>query len=161
MSMAADRALAAADVSVVLTRPVGISTVLADYWAMTKPEVNFLIGITTAAGFYLASPTTLSWFSWVPLLHTLLGTLLTGSGAAVLNQWIEYPFDARMRRTRRRAIAAGRVHPDHALAFGLTTAVAGASYLALTVGVLASLLSVVTLIGYLLFYTPLKRVTPL
>ena len=159
--MAADPAVAAVPVSVVLSRPVGGSSVLADYWAMTKPEVNFLIGITTAAGFYLASPTALSRFSWVPLLHTLLGTVLTGSGAAVLNQWIEYPFDARMRRTRRRAIAAGRVHPDHALAFGSTLSVAGASYLALTVGLLPSLLAVATLIGYLLLYTPLKRVTPL
>jgi protoheme IX farnesyltransferase len=39
--------------------------------------------------------------------------------------------------------------------------VAGVSYLALTVGILASLLAIVTLIGYLLIYTPLKRVTPL
>ena len=28
---------------------------LSDYWALTKPEVNFLILITTFAGFYLAS----------------------------------------------------------------------------------------------------------
>src|SRR5713101_4657735 len=113
--MAANHAVAAADLSVVLSRPVRVATVLADYWAMTKPEVNFLIGITAAAGFYLASPTALSPSSWMPLLYTLLGTLLTASGAAVLNQWIEYPFDARMRRTARRAIAAGRIDPRHAL----------------------------------------------
>jgi protoheme IX farnesyltransferase len=35
------------------------------------------------------------------------------------------------------------------------------SYLILTVGLLASLLAVAALVGYLLFYTPLKRVTPL
>jgi heme O synthase-like polyprenyltransferase len=29
---------------------------LADYWTLTKPEVNFLILVTTFAGFYLASP---------------------------------------------------------------------------------------------------------
>ncbi len=27
----------------------------ADYWALTKPEINFLIAIATFAGFYLAS----------------------------------------------------------------------------------------------------------
>jgi protoheme IX farnesyltransferase len=159
--MAADPAVVTADASVVLSRPVGVSAVLADYWAMTKPEVNFLIGITTAAGFYLASPTALSRFAWMPFLHTLLGTLLVASGAAVLNHWMESPFDAKMRRTARRPIPAGRIHPDHALAFGSTLSVAGVSYLALTVGVLASLLAIVTLIGYLLIYTPLKRVTPL
>jgi heme o synthase len=159
--MAADHAVATTDVSVVLSRPVGASTVLADYWAMTKPEVNFLIGITTAAGFYLGSPAELTRFPWIPLLQALLGTVLVASGAAVLNHWMEYPFDAKMRRTARRPIPAGRIHPDHALAFGSTLAVAGVSYLAVTVGVLPSLLAIVTLIGYLLCYTPLKRVTPL
>jgi protoheme IX farnesyltransferase len=158
--MAADRAVAA-DVSVVLGRPVGTSTVLADYWAMTKPEVNFLIAITTAAGFYLASPTALARFSWMPFLHTLLGTLLVASGAAVLNHWMEYPFDAKMRRTARRPIPAGRIDPDHALTFGAGLSLAGIAWLAVTVGVLASALALVTLAGYLLVYTPLKRVTPL
>jgi protoheme IX farnesyltransferase len=97
----------------------------------------------------------------MPLLHTLLGTLLVASGAAALNHWMEYPFDAKMRRTARRAIPSGRIHPDRALTFGLTLSVAGASYLALTVSLLASLLALAALIGYLLFYTPLKRVTPL
>jgi heme o synthase len=159
--MAADPAVAAADVSAVLSRPAGVSTVLADYWAMTKPEVNFLIGITAAAGFYLASPTALSPSSLMPLLHTLLGTLLTASGAAVLNQWIEHPFDARMRRTARRAIAAGRIAPRQALTFGVALSVAGVAVLIVTAGVLASLLAVATLASYLLLYTPLKRITPI
>ena len=159
--MAADPAVVAADVSVVLGPPVRVSTVLADYWSMTKPEVNFLIGITAAAGFYLASPTALSPSSWMLFLHTLLGTLLTASGAAVLNQWIEYPFDARMRRTARRAIAAGRIDPRHALTFGVALSIAGVAVLTVTAGVLASLLAVATLASYLLLYTPLKRITPL
>ena len=103
----------------------------------------------------------LSPFPGMLFLHTLLGTGRHASGAAALNHWMEYPFDARMRRTARRAIPAGRIHPDHALAFGSTLSVAGVLYLALTVGVLASLLALVALIGYLLCYTPLKRVTPL
>ena len=51
--MARERALAAADASVVLTHPFVASAVLSDYWRLTKPEVNFLIAVTTAAGFYL------------------------------------------------------------------------------------------------------------
>ncbi len=30
---------------------------LSDYWALTKPEVNFLILITTGVGFYLGCGT--------------------------------------------------------------------------------------------------------
>jgi protoheme IX farnesyltransferase len=152
--------IAASDVSVLVSRPSDRSAVLADYWSMTKPEVNFLIGITAAAGFYLASEAELTRFPWISLVHTLVGTLFAASGAAALNQWAEYPFDAKMRRTARRAIAAGRIDPDHALTFGATLSVAGVGYLAATVGVLASVLAFVTLVGYLLVYTPLKRVTP-
>jgi protoheme IX farnesyltransferase len=158
--MAATPFVAASDVSVVVSRPAELSTVCADYWAMTKPEVNFLIGITTAASFYLASASELTRFPWMSLLQTTVGTLFAASGAAALNQWAEYPFDARMRRTARRAIAAGRVDPDYALTFGATLSLAGVAYLAVTVGVLASVLALVTLGGYLLVYTPLKRVTP-
>jgi len=117
--------------------------------------------ITPGAGFYLASPATLSGFPWLSFVHTVLGTLLTASAAAVVNQWMEYPFDARMRRTARRAIAAGRVDPFHALAFGAALLLAGITYLAVSVGPLAASLALATLIVYLWCYTPLKRVTPL
>jgi heme O synthase-like polyprenyltransferase len=33
----------------------GLLHVLGEYWALTKPEVNFRILVTTFAGFYLAS----------------------------------------------------------------------------------------------------------
>jgi hypothetical protein len=36
-------------------RAAGLYATLSDYWAQTKPEVNFLILITTFAGIYLAS----------------------------------------------------------------------------------------------------------
>ena len=159
--MTTEPIVATRDVPVVLSRRWDVSVVFADYWSMTKPEVNFLIAITTGAGFYLASAAELSRFPWITLLNTVLGTLLTASGAAALNQWMEYPFDARMRRTARRAIAAGRVDPFHALTFGAALALAGVAYLIVTSGVLASFLAFVTLISYLLLYTPLKRVTPL
>jgi protoheme IX farnesyltransferase len=66
-----------------------------------------------------------------------------------------------MRRTARRAIAAGRIEPIHALRFGALLSVAGLTYLALVVGELPSLLALATLSGYLCLYTPLKRRTPL
>jgi heme O synthase-like polyprenyltransferase len=53
-------------------------TLLSDYWALTKPEVNFLILITAFVGFYLASAG--ERFSFAGLFNTLLGTLLVASG---------------------------------------------------------------------------------
>jgi protoheme IX farnesyltransferase len=137
------------------------TTPLSDYWALTKPEVNFLILITTFVGFYLGCASEGRFFSSTRLLTTLLGTLLVASGAGTLNQYIERDFDAQMRRTARRPAAAGRLNPHTVLAFGIGLAAVGSIYLAVAVNLLASVLAVLTLLSYLLLYTPLKRRTPL
>ena len=85
------------------------TAVLADYWTLTKPEVNFLILITTFAGFYLASPA--SHWRILLLFNTLVGTMLVASGTGTLNQYIERRFDAQMRRTAGRPLPAGGFIP--------------------------------------------------
>jgi heme o synthase len=134
---------------------------LSDYWALTKPEVNFLILITTGVGFYLGCGNETRPLSVVSLFNTLLGTLLVASGTGTLNQYIEREFDAQMRRTARRPAAAGRLKPQAVLFFGIVLAAAGSVYLTATVNGLAGALAVLTLLTYLFFYTPLKRTTPL
>ena len=141
--------------------PVRSYTAFADYWALTKPEVNSLIAFTTFAGFYLGYPIHSHHFPFALLAHTLLGTLLVASGTGTLNQCFERCFDAQMRRTAGRPIPAGRVGPASALHFGIFLSSAGSFYLAVAVSVLASLLAVLTAITYLFLYTPLKRETPL
>src|SRR6266852_4470619 len=133
---------------------------LSDYWALTKPEVNFLILITTGVGFYLGCGSETRTFSFISLFNTLLGTLLVASGTGTLNQYIEREFDAQMRRTSRRPAAAGRLKTPAVLAFGIVLAGIGSTYLAATVNLLASMLAVLTLLTYLFLYTPLKRKTP-
>jgi heme o synthase len=132
---------------------------LADYWALTKPEVNCLILITTFVGFYLAS--TSERFSFAGLFNTLLGTLLVASGTGTLNQYAERKVDAQMRRTARRPAASGRVKPTSVLLFGISLAIIGSIYLAIAVNLLASALAMLTLLTYLFVYTPLKRQTPM
>src|ERR1700756_3968538 len=122
---------------------------LSDYWALTKPEVNFLILITTGVGFYLGCGSAARPFSLISLFNTLLGTLLVASGTGTLNQYIERKFDAQMRRTARRPAAAGRLQPAAVLAFGIALAAVGSLYLATTVNLLASALAVLTLVTYL------------
>src|SRR5271170_897079 len=134
---------------------------LSDYWALTKPEVNFLILITTGVGFYLGCGNQGRSLSFLALFNTLLGTLLVASGTGTLNQYIERKFDAQMRRTARRPAAAGRLKPAAVLSFGIALAAAGTVYLAAAVNLLASVLSALTLLTYLFAYTPLKRKTPL
>ncbi|MCU1300308.1 MAG: protoheme farnesyltransferase [Candidatus Sulfotelmatobacter sp.] len=145
----------------VVGRHFRASSLLADYWALTKPEVNFLILITAFVGFYLGCANAGQQFSLLGLFNALLGTLLVASGTATLNQYIERKSDAQMRRTARRPAAAGRLKPHAVLAFGIVLSVAGSIYLAVGASVLASLLALLTLLSYLFLYTPLKRRTPL
>jgi protoheme IX farnesyltransferase len=152
--------LATPTASPVASRALALSTPWSDYWAMTKPEVNVLIAVTTATSFAMASSAGHD-FSWMALANALFGTVLVASGAATLNQWMERAFDAKMRRTARRPIAAGRIPPQSALEWGVLQSVVGVASLAVTAGWLASLLALATLLAYLIIYTPLKRRTPL
>jgi len=145
----------------VMANPTALQTLsakLADYYTLTKPEVNLLILMTTSAGYYLGlrGP-----FHFAGLVNTLIGTLLVASGTATLNQWMERSWDAHMRRTANRPLPSGRLSSREAFLFGSFLSLAGGLYLALLVNPLASLLAVSTLLSYLLIYTPLKRHTPL
>ena len=159
--MATEPILAALDVSAVQGRRIASFRVLFDFWELTKPEINFLIAITAAAGFWIGSPAASPHFSWMPFIHTLLGTVFVASGAATLNQLIEVQYDAQMRRTARRPLASGRIARPHALWFGILLSVFGVVYLAISTNAFASLLATLTLLSYLFLYTPLKRITPL
>src|SRR6202051_3066547 len=128
---------------------------LSDYWTLTKPEVNFLILITTGIGFYLGCGSEARPLSFISLFNTLLGTLLVASGTGTLNQYIERGFDAQMRRTARRPAAARRLKPQAVLIFGIALAAVGSVYLTVTINGLASTLAVLTLLTYLFLYTPL------
>ena len=133
----------------------------ADYWTLTKPEVNLSIGVATAAGFCLAGAAGGDGLSIIALGHTVAGTILVASGTGTLNQLLERRFDALMRRTAGRPVAAGRVAPWQALVFAVVLAFAGTLELATAVNRLSSVLAFATMATYLLVYTPLKRKTPL
>src|ERR1700733_14242996 len=119
------------------------------YVALTKPDVTFLVVITTVAGFYLGSRGPMD---WPLLLHTLLGTMLVAGGTAALNQYIERDMDAVMRRTASRPLPSGQLQPRQVLLFGVLTILAGGIWLALAANVLAAGLALATSILYLSVY---------
>ncbi len=131
---------------------------LQDYWVLTKPEVNLLVVMSTLAGFYLGRTDPLN---FTLLLSALLGTLLVASGTGTLNQYMERSSDCSMRRTARRPLPAGRLHPAEALVFGILLSIGGGVLLWVEANPLASILALLTLATYLLIYTPLKRKTSL
>ncbi|MFY9552203.1 MAG: heme o synthase [Thermoanaerobaculia bacterium] len=128
----------------------------ADFLELTKPRITALVLVTAAVGYAVGG----RGFSPFAFLVFLAGTALVCSGASALNQYAEREADARMVRTSRRPIPAGRLRPEDALAFGLTVSAVGLVLLA-AVNPLTLALGAVSLLLYVLAYTPLKRVTSL
>src|SRR5688572_17478173 len=126
---------------------------LLDFVSLTKPRLNLLVLLTTLGGLYIASP------AGVPtalLLHTMIGTALVAGGAAALNQVWERDTDRLMRRTSWRPLASRRLQVLEGAWFGLALAAVGLAELVLAVNITAAWVAAVTLISYVLFYTPLK-----
>jgi protoheme IX farnesyltransferase len=134
------------------------SSNVSDYIALTKPRLNLLVVLTSAAGYYLgdASAGMSSLWGATTMAQAIGGTALVAGGAAVLNQVYERDTDALMRRTRLRPLPDGRVLPSDARAFGVALAACGLALLAF-VNITAALLAVATLVVYLVIYTPMKR----
>ena len=131
-------------------------------WAsvvLTKPDVTFLVVITTVAGFYLASPARLDW-------ALLIRTASRHYARRRRNRRAESIRRARYGRddaphTAARPLPTGLLQPREVLLFGFVTIVIGAAWLALTVNLLSSLLALATTVLYLGLYTPLKTHYPL
>jgi protoheme IX farnesyltransferase len=129
-----------------------------DYLELTKPNITWLILMSTAVGYFFGASG--AW-DLASIFHTLLGTALIASGTAALNQWYEREADRKMRRTAGRPIPAGRLSATRALVFGIALSALGFLELAFAVNLLSGLLGLATLLSYLVLYTPLKQRTPL
>jgi heme o synthase len=138
------------------TTEITLATRANAYVALTKPDVSFLVLMTTAAGYYMGARGAVD---WLHLIQTVFATLLIAAGTATLNHYIERESDRYMRRTASRPLPSGQLQPREALWFGIILSVAGALDLYFTAGVLASALGILTSLSYLLAYTPLKKRT--
>ena len=90
---------------------------------LTKPDVSFLVLMTTAAGYYMGARGPVN---WLHMLHTVFATMLIAAGTATLNHYVERDSDRFMRRTAGRPLPAGVVQPREALLFGVVLSVTGA-----------------------------------
>jgi protoheme IX farnesyltransferase len=142
--------------STVRTTEITLASRANAYVALTKPDVSFLVLMTTAAGYYMG---TRGAVDWLHLIQTVFATLLIAAGTATLNHYIERDSDRYMRRTASRPLPSGQLQPREAFWFGLILSVSGTVDLYFTAGLLASALGVLTCLSYLLAYTPLKKRT--
>ncbi|MCK9907447.1 UbiA family prenyltransferase, partial [Frankia sp. Cpl3] len=74
------------------------------------------------------------------------------SGAA-LNNYYDRELDMKMKRTKNRALASGRIHPRNALAIGIALLLAGLVVLAVFANPLAAAWGLIGHVFYVLIYT--------
>ncbi len=134
-------------------------SLLADYAVLFKPRVSTMVVITAAGGFYLGSLRSgISPFN-LGAVQAMAGIAVVTCGSSVLNQALERKTDTLMRRTAARPMAAGRIGLAHGLVLGFLAIFLGSLYLAFVTNLLTGTLTLLTAVGYVAIYTPLKRVT--
>jgi protoheme IX farnesyltransferase len=132
---------------------------LADYATLFKVRVTTMVLITSAAGFYLGSLRSgISPFN-VGAVRALAGIAVVTCGASALNQALERRTDQLQRRTENRPMATGRIGLAHGLIVGFLAVILGSIYLAHATNLLTGTLTLLTAVGYVAIYTPLKQVS--
>jgi protoheme IX farnesyltransferase len=125
---------------------------------LTKVRLTTMVLLTTFTGYFLASRGP---FEWTRLFHTLLGTALVAVCSSILNQALERDTDALMRRTEQRPFVTRRLPLTQTVIGGLLLGLIGLIELAWQVNPLTALLAGITLVIYVVIYTPMKRLTVL
>jgi protoheme IX farnesyltransferase len=148
------------DLSQARSAPAGAarSRILVAYVQLTKPRVMSLLLATTATAMVIAA-------RGLPdlgiLVSTLIGGALMSGGAGAINHYVDRDIDPLMGRTAWRPIPSGVISPRRALWFGIGLAVLASAIFLAFVNVIACILALLGLLGYVFIYTLwLKRSTP-
>ena len=138
------------------TKAAGSRERIAAFVELTKPRIAILLVLTSAAGFYLATPDKMD---WVLFANSMISITLLAFGVATLNQYWERDLDKLMTRTSTRPLPTSKVSPTEALIFGIVQCAVAEIYLFLVVNPLTAFLGLLVIVGYVLVYTPLKTRT--
>ncbi|QGY81478.1 heme o synthase [Sphingorhabdus lacus] len=139
------------------TRNISLPAEWRDFWALTKPRVMSLVVFTALCGL-LAAP---------GHIHPVIGftailCIALGAGACgALNQWYEADVDAKMARTSKRPLPAGRMDREAALHFGIGLAAFSVGIMGVAVNWISAGLLAFSIFFYAVVYTIwLKPNTP-
>ncbi len=143
------------------TLPRNTTTVLRQFYALTKPRVVQLIVFCAFIGMVLAVPgvPTLAQVRLAALAS--LGVWLVAAAAAAFNCIVEKTIDAKMKRTAWRPTAKGELSDWQTLIFSAVLCGLGSWVLYVWVNPLTMWLTFATFVGYAIIYTIfLKPSTP-
>jgi len=123
------------------------------YYMLTKPGIIMGNVVTTAGGFALASKGHINY--WL-FLATMVGLSFIIASAGVFNNYIDRAMDAKMSRTKNRAIVTGVISGINAILFGIVLGMVGVVVLAVYTNLLTVFVALAGFFVYLVLYAFFK-----
>ncbi len=127
---------------------------LKNYYSITKPGIVSGNLITAAAGFLLASKTNIN---FLLLLEMLIGTALIIASAGIFNNYIDRDIDAKMERTKNRALVKKLVPFQYALVLAAVLLILGTIVLWVFTNIPTVLTGLIGFFSYIFLYTVSKK----
>lgn len=121
-----------------------------NYYLLTKPGIILGNLITLAAGFLLASK---GQIDFKLFFETLIGLSFIIASACVFNNYIDRHVDRKMNRTKNRALAAGLIEKNRALAFGFVLGMIGSLILYFFTNLLTLMVAGIGFFVYVFIYS--------
>ena len=126
------------------------------YYRLTKPGIIRGNLLSVIAGFLLASQGDID---VAVLLAVLAGTSFVIACGCVINNYLDREIDAKMDRTRKRALVTGEISVHNAFIYAVMLGLLGFVILTAWVNVLTALVGLVGLFSYVVIYGVGKRKT--
>src|SRR5262245_22067612 len=123
------------------------------YLELTKARLSAMVLLTAAVGFVLGSG---DHMDWTKMIWSVVGTALAAGCASALNQIIEIRRDRRMHRTLNRPLPSGAMSMQRSFVAAMLMGAAGLAVLAAGANLSAAWLALLTILLYVVMYTPLK-----
>jgi protoheme IX farnesyltransferase len=124
------------------------------YISLTKPGIIKGNILATLAGYFFAAQ---GHVTLKPLIGVVLGTSFIIAAGCVYNNVIDRFIDAKMSRTKQRALVVGSINIQHALVFGSVLLSLGFFLLGTLTNVLTILIGLIGFIDYVVLYSIFKR----
>jgi protoheme IX farnesyltransferase len=129
------------------------------YLQLMKPGITLSNSLSALAGFLLAS--SLYGFTLTTLIGAIGGVAFVIASACVVNNVIDRDLDAKMKRTKGREIAAGKISVPAATIYAIILGVIGFGLLIIWTNWLTAGLGLLSYVWYVVVYGIAKRTTPL
>jgi protoheme IX farnesyltransferase len=124
------------------------------YYELAKPGIVYGNALTTLAAFLYAS----RWDSaWLVFLPTMVGIMLVIASACVCNNYFDRDIDAKMARTKSRALVTGAISVTSALTYALVLGVTGIGLIFFYVNGLTAAVALFGFLMYVVAYGYAKR----